>query len=129
LKLTSRYYPSKIPERALAALEEACPWLLRTMATSWSLNDVSFSYLWVDAFPGIGWSQSLPEAFDYAINRVRPSAKHLAARKENLRSQSWARQGDWSRLSQGRRIIRWITTRQTRPVTMLAVNAALEQAR
>jgi hypothetical protein len=128
LKLTSRYYPAKIPARALAALAKLCPLPLRIVASRNTLYDVSYSYLWVDAFPGIEWSQSLPEVLDYAINRLRPSAKHLAAREDNVRSQAWARQGDWTRLSQGRRIVRWISSRQTRPVTMLAVTAALEQA-
>ncbi|HEY2465627.1 MAG TPA: nucleotidyltransferase family protein [Steroidobacteraceae bacterium] len=128
LKLTSRYYPEKIPTYALTALADECPRLLRKVALSTSLSDVSYSYLWVDAFPGVAWSQSIPEVIDYAINRLRPSAQHLAAREEIARSESWARQDEWCRLSQARRIVRWISSRPTRPVTMSVVSAALGKA-
>lgn len=128
LKLTSRYYPSKIHEPALASLADDCPRLLRKLATSTSLNDVSYSYLWVDAFPGIEWSQSIPEFIDYAKSRLRPGAKQLDAREDTAKSQSWARQAEWSRLSQTRRILRWISSRPTRPATMHAVTAAFASA-
>jgi hypothetical protein len=44
-------------------------------------------------------------------------------------TQSWGKQGDWSRLSQSRRILRWLSSRPTRPVTMHAVNAAINYAK
>jgi hypothetical protein len=74
------------------------------------------------------WSQSLREALGYAASRVRPSAKHMAFRAQTTQSETWASRVQWSRLSQSRRILQWITSRPTRPVTMHAVRAALAQA-
>jgi hypothetical protein len=74
------------------------------------------------------WSRSLREVLRYAVSRVRPSAKHIAFRAHTAKSEGWAKRGQWSRLSQGRRILQWITSRPTRPVTMHAVRAALAQA-
>jgi hypothetical protein len=128
LNLTSRYFPSKIPAGVLTALAEECPYLLERTSCRRTLYDVSHSYLWVDAFPGIEWSQSLREALRYVISRVRPSAEHIALRANGAKSEAWASQNQWPHLSQKQRILRWITSRPTRPVTMHAVRAALAQA-
>jgi hypothetical protein len=93
-----------------------------------TLYDVSFSYPWVDAFPGIEWSQSIGEILGYAASRVSPDSKHLALREHVAKTEAWDAQSQWARLSQGRRILRWITSRPTRSVTMHAVVAALAQA-
>ncbi len=127
LKLTSRYYPSIIPGSVLSTLASECPLLLRNIAAGRKLFDVSYSYPWVDAFPGIEWSRSLPEALEYAANRLWPSANLLAARKHVAKSETWAH-SEWSQLSQSRRVLRWIASRPTRPVTMHAVFAAIAQA-
>lgn len=128
LNLTSRYFPSKIPGRVLGVLADDCPYLLKWTARHRTLCDVSYSHLWVDAFPGMEWSRSLHEVLSYAASRVRPSANHIAFRAHVAESQAWAGGGEWSRLSQSRRIMQWITSRQTRPVTMYAVRAALALA-
>jgi hypothetical protein len=128
LNLTSRYFPSKIPVWVLTALADDCPYLLKRAARHRTLCDVSFSHLWVDAFPGMEWSQSLRDALGYVASRVRPSENHIALRAHAAKSEAWAIRGQWSRLSQSRRILRWITSRPTRPVTMHAVRAALAQA-
>jgi hypothetical protein len=128
LKLTSRYYTSQIPVRVLTALADECSYLLERDATRATLYDHSYSYLWVDAFPAIAWSRSVRELIEYAASRVRPSAEQIAFREHAANSEVWANQGQWSRLSQGRRILQWITSRPTRPVTMHAVCAALAQA-
>jgi Uncharacterised nucleotidyltransferase len=124
LELMSRYYPSRAPRRILAALSDDCSYFLRLLAGRKSLIDVSYSYLWVKAFPGIEWSQSIPECLAYAASRVRPNARHMAQRKYVATSQAWAKQGDWSSMSQGRRILRWLGSRQTRPTIMHAISAA-----
>jgi hypothetical protein len=129
LNLTSRYFHSKIPVSVLAALADDCPYLLKRAARHRVLYDVSYSHLWVDAFPGMEWSQSLREVLGYVASRVRPSAKHIAFRAHTAKSEAWAKRGEWSRLSQGQRILQWITSRPTRPVTMHAVRAALAQSR
>ena len=128
LLLTSRYYSSKIPARVLAALAGECSHLLGWTAKHTTVCDVSFSYLWVDAFPGIEWSQSVQELAEYVASRVRPDAELIVQREELAKREAWARQSQWSRLSQSRRILRWITSRPTRPATMHAVRAALAQA-
>jgi hypothetical protein len=128
LELTSRYYWASVPARVLAALKSDCPYILRALGTHKSLVEVSYSYLWIKAFPGIEWSQSLLEMLDYALSRVRPDATHLALRENQAASQVWAKQGDWSGMSQARRIARWLSSRQTRPVTIHAVRAALARA-
>jgi hypothetical protein len=129
LHLTSRYFPSKIPVRVLSALADECPYLLERSSRRRTLCDVSYSHLWVDAFPGMEWSRSLREALRYAASRVRPSAKHIAFRAHVAQSEGWARRGQWSRLSQSRRVLQWIISRPTRPATMHVVRAALAQSR
>jgi len=124
LELMSRYYPSRVPGRILAALGDDCSYFLRALAARKSLIDVSYSYLWVRAFPGIEWSQSIPECLAYATSRVRPNAGHVAQRKYVATTQAWATQGEWSSMSQGRRILRWLASRQTRPTVMHAIAAA-----
>ena len=124
LELMSRYYPARVPRRILAALRDDCSYFLRALAARKSLVEVSYSYLWVSAFPGIEWSQSIPECLAYAASRVRPNAKHMAQRKYVETTQAWAKQGEWSSMSQGRRILRWLASRQTRPTVMHAISAA-----
>jgi hypothetical protein len=128
LNLTSRYFSSRIPRRVLAALADDCPYLLDMVSKRRSLYDVSFSYPCVDAFPGVEWAQSIGEVLEYAMSRVRPSAEHIALREQSVKSDAWASQSQWTRLSQGRRIVRWVTSRPPRAVTMHAVSAALRSA-
>jgi hypothetical protein len=128
LRLTLRYYAVSIPKRALRALESNCPWVLRRNLRRPILSDVSFSHLWVDAFPGIEWSRSIREMLGYAASRVRPGAEQLAARATSARTQDWASGSQWSTLSQGRRIARWLASRPVRPATMHALRATLAGA-
>jgi hypothetical protein len=127
LELTSRYYPSSIPGRVLAQLPGECTYLLRRTARRATLYDVSYSYLWVDAFPGIEWSQSLGDIASYAVRRAWPSGKHLELRASMAKSRGWDSQSQWAPLPQWRRILRWAISRPTRPLTMHAVRAALVQ--
>jgi hypothetical protein len=128
LELLSRYYALRIPGPVLGRLKLDCPWLLHQTVKRRSLSDVSFSHLWVDAFPGIEWSQSVREMLRYAFSRVRPDAGQLALRGATTDTQPWAASSQWSTLSQTRRILRWVVRRQTRPATMHVVRAALAQA-
>jgi hypothetical protein len=126
LKLVSRYYPTSIPDRVLESLARQCPWWLREIADRRTLYDVSYSYLWVSAFPGIEWSRSIAEATEYVASRLRPDAKHVEERDYVARTQTWA-QDDWAKLSQNRRMLRWLFSRPMRPVTMHVVRSALGQ--
>jgi hypothetical protein len=123
--LAARYFPSTIPGPVLVSFAKQCPRLLARISRSRSLYDVSFSYPWIDAFPGFEWSQSVPELLRYAANRVRPSVEHLALRRNAAKSEAWFADSQWSRLSQGRRALRWVTSRPPRPLTMHAVHAAM----
>jgi hypothetical protein len=129
LQLTSRYYEAAVPASVLAALKDDCRFVLRASAARKSLVDVSYSYLWIKAFPGIEWSQSIGELLGFAARRVRPNAMHLDQRKRDAASQKWAKQDEWSSLSQGRRMLRWLTSRQTRPVTMHAIAAVFARSK
>jgi hypothetical protein len=128
LNLAARYFTSRIPSRVLAALADDCSIPLALVSRRKVLSDVSFSYPRVDAFPGIEWAQSIREVLEYAVSRVRPSAQHLAERGHTAKAEAWAAQSEWVRLSQGRRIVRWVTSRPPRAVTMHAVSAALKVA-
>jgi hypothetical protein len=127
LEMTSRYYQEVVPKHVIAAMKDDCRFVLRALGVKKSLVDVSYSCLWVKAFPGIEWSQSIGELLGFAASRVRPNALHLAHRKQTATSQNWAKQDNWTRMSQGSRVLRWLTTRQTRPVTMHAIAAAFAQ--
>jgi len=127
LRLASRYNPGKIPAAVLGALARECPFVLRRTASERSIYDVSYSYLWVDAFPGIEWSQSFGELAGYVANRVRPAKAHQVLRDYDAKTRPFT-QNQWSGLSQSRRILRWATSRQTRPLTMNAVTTALARA-
>jgi hypothetical protein len=89
--------------------------------------DVSYSYLWVKAFPGIEWSQSPLEMFQYGLSRIRPNKALLASRQMIAANQTWARYGDWPNMSQTRRVLRWLSSRQTRPATMHVIAAAFSE--
>ena len=128
LELMLRYYLLPIPARVHRALESDCPWLLRRSGGRRTLSEVSYSHLWVDAFPGIEWSQSIRDLLSYARSRVRPDAQHLAFRKMVVATQGWAAGDQWASLSQARRIWRWMTARQARPATMHVLRAVLKQA-
>jgi hypothetical protein len=125
LRLTSKYYPSTIPEHALTALADRCPNMLKSALRRKTLHDVSCSYPWVEAFPGIAWSQSLREGMEYMAGRMWPGAAHLKLREYVAEKEVSLDRSQWASLSQGRRAVRWLTSRQTRPLTMHSVHAAL----
>ena len=128
LRLASWYFPSKIPARVLATVAEDCPYLLHRITANKTLYDESCSYPWVEAFPGIEWVQSIPELMGYVAARVRPNSRHVELRRKVAVTEAWAAGNHWSELSQTRRILRWLSSRPTRSMTMHAVNAALAQA-
>jgi hypothetical protein len=123
LRLTSRYFEFRIPAYVLARASQDCPRVLTKLTAAHSLTDVSLSRLRIDAFPGIEWSESVPLALKYVWNRCWPPPEHIA-RRVNAQSTGWAAGTDWSSLSQGRRILKWLGSRPVRPVAMHAVRAA-----
>lgn len=127
LLILARYYPSAVPARVLEALIRVCPARLVRIARRRTLSDVSFSHLWISAFPGIEWSRSLAQAARYVITRVRPSTETLALREELLRTHVGTGASQWDRLSQIQRMLRWLTSRQARSETIHPVLMALAQ--
>jgi Uncharacterised nucleotidyltransferase len=128
LELTSRYYPGAISPQILESFAARCPPFLTRISRGRSLYDVSLSYLWIEAFPGIAWSQSIGESLRFALSRLRPSREHVALRGRLVQTEAWSSQNPWSRLSQGRRVLRWMTSRPARVPTMHAIQAAIEQS-
>lgn len=125
LQLTARYYDAAVPTPVLDALAEHCQWNLRRLARQQSLSEVSLSYLWIEAFPGIGWSRSLSEMMEYVASRLRPSRETLELRKIFAQTEAALSHSSWSHSSQGQRMLRWLTSRQARPDTLHAVRVAL----
>lgn len=125
LLLTARYYPKVIPSTVLAGLQEYCQWNLRRLARRQTLSDVSMSYLWIEAFPGIGWSRSLSEMLECVRSRVRPNAETRRLRKAQTQTEVASSHSDWTRLSQGQRVLRWVVSKQPRPDTLHAVRTVL----
>jgi hypothetical protein len=127
LRLASRYYPNIVPDTVLAHLERGCPAWLNRLTARQTLTDVSLSSVWIRAFPGIEWSQSLTEIFRYVAGRVRPDAEARTIRKTDAQTAAWATEARWQKLSQRSRIVRWITSRPTRTATMYVIREALAQ--
>jgi AcrR family transcriptional regulator len=125
LQLTARYYDAAVPTPVLDALAEHCQWHLRRLARHQSLSDASLSYLWIEAFPGIGWSRSLSEVMEYVASRLRPAKETLRLRKVFTQTEVALSHSEWSHLSQGQRMLRWMMSRQARADTMHAVRMAL----
>ena len=128
LQLTTRYF-SCIPQRALDNAERGCPRRLASAYKSRTLSDVSYTYPWIDAFPGMEWARSPGTKLRYALHKIRPDPEQLAIRAALLRSEPRHAQSEWARLSQFRRILRWLTSSPERVETLAAVRAAFEQSR
>jgi len=125
LQLTARYYNTAVPKDVLAALAAHCQWTVRRLTRRQSLSDVSLSYPWIEAFPGIGWCRSPAEVFELIHSRIRPRAEMLQLRKVEVETQVYAAQSDWGSLSQRQRMLRWLLSKQTRAQTLHAVRTAL----
>jgi hypothetical protein len=128
LQLTARYYPDAVPTDVLTALSNQCPWTLRQVVRHRRLSDVSLSYPWVEAFPGIAWSRSGAEIVEYLGGRIWPNKEMLRQRAKLLETQVAASATHWGRLSQKQRMLRWLTSRPLRAETLHAVRMALAQA-
>ena len=125
LQLTARYYNTAVPKDVLAALTEHCQWTVRQVTRRQSLSDVSLSYPWIEAFPGIGWCRSVTEVIELIYSRIRPREEILRLRKLEVETQVPAAHSDWGSLSQGQRMLRWVLSKQTRAQTLHAVRTAL----
>jgi hypothetical protein len=127
IQLTARYYPAAVPAPVLAELSDRCAWNLRRRARHQTLCDVSFSYLWIEAFPGIAWSQSLSEAVMWIKCRLLPDAQTRTVRANSAENEVPIANSQWGHLSQRRRIVRWMLSRQVRPHVIHVVQTALSE--
>lgn len=126
LALVNRYYacvPAELLQRAAAD----CHWTLKSAYRRKTLAEVSLSYLWISAFPGIEWARSPRAMLEYALGRVVPDGETRRQRKMNALTQPRVSGGRWSQLSQAERILRWILARQARQATLQPVRAALQE--
>jgi hypothetical protein len=128
LQLTARYYPDVVPPDVLAALSHHCPWTLRHVVRHGRVSDVSLSYPWVEAFPGIAWSRSCAEIVEYIGGRIWPDKEWLRLRDMLVETEPAASETQWGRLSQRQRMLRWLTSRPLRVATLHSVRMALAQA-
>jgi hypothetical protein len=127
LQLTARYYPEAVPQDVLAALRGHCPWTLRHLVRHYRVSDVSLSYPWVQAFPGIGWSRSLAEIADYIGGRIWPDKESQRLQDYRVETDFASANTQWGRLSHGRRMLQWLTSRPLRVDTLNAVRMALAE--
>jgi hypothetical protein len=127
LQLTARYYPDAVPTDVLAALSNHCPWTLRHVVRHRRLSDVSLSYPWVEAFPGIAWSRSCAEIVEYIGGRIWPDKESRRQRDIRLETEPATSESQWGRLSQRQRMLRWLTSRPLRVETLHPVRMALAQ--
>lgn len=127
LTLVSRYYGC-VSERALARCARDSHWWLRRVYGRRTLTDASISYLWISAFPGTEWARSAGELLAYVAARFMPSAETMSMRREMARIQPRVSGGEWARLSQHQRVLRWLLSAQARHETLEPVRAALQPA-
>jgi hypothetical protein len=127
LAVTARYYPATIPPAILARLSVECPWVLRKLATRRQLTDISWSNIRIAAFPGIEWSRSSREAFEFMASRVWPSRKMRQELRVGAAEIPGVASVPWYGISHGARVLRWIFSRPPRVQTILPVRAALAQ--
>ena len=64
---------------------------------------------------------------EYVSSRIRPDKDMLDQRRVLVETKVADSQSDWARMSQGRRMLRWVRSRQARADTMHAVRSALAQ--
>jgi hypothetical protein len=124
LNLAARYCGG-VPDRVLARAASHCHWLLKRTYSARNLSSASLSYLWISAFPGIEWARSPREMLQYAAMRVVPSVETVQLRTTLASVQPRLSGGSWADLSQSRRVLRWLMSRQARNETLQPVSAAL----
>ena len=125
LTLTARYYAGAIPPGVLSALSLKCHWSLRHLAKRRTLSDVSLSYLWMEAFPGLAWAQSVGEMLEHVGKRSMRAASVLSGRLQPAGEESGAAAEAGRQSSSW--VLRSLISRSVRPETMQAIRAALAQ--
>jgi hypothetical protein len=128
LALTERYFGPIVPQGVIDELAARSGWALRMATRRQRLSDVSHSQLWIEAFPGVEWSRSVPVLLAFMYRRLRPDEATLECRAQTQGLQDWSVRSSWCLLSQRQRLLRWLTQRPMRPAGLHCVRAALAQA-
>ncbi len=127
LMLTARYYPATVPPSLFARLSAECPWLLCKLAGRHQLTDVSWSNIRIAAFPGVEWSRTPLEAFNFVSSRIWPRRKARLELDLGAAEIPGSSTVPWYGISHGARILRWLFSSPPRVQTLLSVRAALAQ--
>jgi hypothetical protein len=125
--LTARYYPGVIPPGVVERLRLDSPILLRRFVRHQRLTAVSWSNIRIEAFPGLEWSRTAPEAFEFMRNRIWPSREARSELKDGAAQIPNSSSIPWYGLPHGTRILRWVFSRPPRVQTLLSIRAALAQ--
>jgi len=125
--LTAQYYPGVIPLEVIERLRLGCPLRLRRFVRHQRLTAVSWSNIRIEAFPGLEWSRSAPEAFEFVRKRIWPSREARLELKDGAAQIPNSPSIPWYGLTHGTRILRWVVSRPPRVQTLLSIRAALAQ--
>ena len=125
LALTMRYHGAAVPDRTIDALIEQCPRLLRRAVRRQKLTDVSWSRLYIQAFPGLEWCHSASEALRFMASRVFPSATMRDELREIAVRQPYSVGTAWYGLSHGARMLRWLFSSPPRVQAIYPIRIAL----
>ena len=126
LALTAHYHPAAIPRSLIDRLQGGCPLLLRRAAQRHRLIDVSLSQIRIHAFPGVEWSRSPKEAWQYIAGRVIPGREIRSLRQHYAQTQALSAETRWYGQSQARRILRWLVSQPARVQTMHSIRLAID---
>jgi hypothetical protein len=127
MMLTARYHPAAVPSEVLARLGTHCPSLLKRHTRRRGLVGVSWSNIYVEAFPGVEWSRTPGEALRFMKSRIWPSRDALRELKEGAAQIPGVSAIPWYQQAHAKRILRWVFSRPPRVQTLLSVRAALLQ--
>jgi len=128
LALAERYYGPLAPQAVIAPLRAFCPPVLRRTCLRQSISDVSFSYLWLEALPGIEWARSFGEAMTLIARRIVPTAEVRSGRNFAVATEPGLMHSEWGKLSQSRRLLRALRAPTPRPLPLHNVRAALAES-
>jgi hypothetical protein len=127
LMLTAQYYPRVIPPDVIERLRLDSPLLLSRFVRHQRLTAVSWSNIRIEAFPGLEWSRTLPEAFKFIRSRIWPSREARQELKEGAAQIPNSSSIPWYGLAHPTRILRWVFSKPPRVQTLLSIRAALAQ--
>lgn len=125
LELTTRYFPHAVPRELLGEVRAACHWPLRLAARHHSITDVSWSKLRIQAFPGIEWCHTAPEALRFMASRAFPDRTMRHTLHDIADKQAYSAGTPWYGLSHRARVLRWLFSSPPRVQAIYPIRVAL----